>query len=250
MTRLVIVTGAASGNGKAIATRFLREGETVIAQDLDDDALQTARQQEWRLYAERVRCCAGDISREESIQICLDAAEQTGLGIEVLVNNAGITGGEQAARLHETPPEIFDRVMSVNVRAIFLFCRQVLPLMLARGGGTIVNVASVAASIAFPGRAAYTISKGAVLQLTRSIAADYASLGIRCNAVCPGMIYTAMTSWRLDQPELREATLRNIPQGEIGKPEDVAAAVAFLASDESRYCNGSALVADGGWSVI
>jgi NAD(P)-dependent dehydrogenase (short-subunit alcohol dehydrogenase family) len=170
--------------------------------------------------------------------------------IDVLVNNAGITGGEQATKLHATPIEAFDRVMAINVRGVFLCCRAALPIMLGQGGGVIVNLASVAGMVAFPGRAAYTASKGAVIQMTRSIAADYAAEGIRCNALCPGMIDTPMTHWRLEQPKLRAEVLARIPQREIGTVEDVAGAVAFLAGPDARYFNGAAIAMDGGYVAI
>ena len=109
---------------------------------------------------------------------------------------------------------------------------------------------SVAGLVAFPGRAAYNASKGGLIQLTRSIAVDYASRGIRCNALCPGMIDTPMTHWRLEQPALREQVLSRIPQNEVGVPGDVASAVAFLASDEARYFNGAALVMDGAYTAL
>ena len=129
-------------------------------------------------------------------------------------------------------------------------CRAALPHMLAQGAGAIVNIASVAGIVAFPARAAYNASKGAVVMLTRSVAVDYAAAGIRCNAVCPGMIDTPMTHWRLEQAELRAQVVVRIPQGDVGGVDDVASAVWFLASTEARYLNGSSLVVDGGYSSI
>jgi NAD(P)-dependent dehydrogenase (short-subunit alcohol dehydrogenase family) len=122
--------------------------------------------------------------------------------------------------------------------------------MLDQGSGIIVNIASVAGLVAFPGRAAYSTSKSAIIGLTRSIAADYAARGIRCNAVCPGMIDTPMTRWRLEQPDLRAQVLERIPQREIGEASDVAGAVAFLAGPDARYFNGAAVVLDGGYTAI
>ena len=119
----------------------------------------------------------------------------------MLVNNAGITGSQSATSCGETPVADWDAVFAVNVRGPFLCSRAVLPSMVARGAGHIITIASVAGLVAFPGRCAYTASKGAALMLTRSIAVDYAAAGIQANAVCPGMVYTPMTSWRLDQPD-------------------------------------------------
>lgn len=248
--RVALVTGAASGNGLSIATRFLERGDRVAAVDLDAEGLTRAKNSDWEPHSDRVLCLAADVAEPAATARMLEET-RTELGpIDVLVNNAGITGGPQATTLHETSVDDFDRVWAVNVRALYLTCRQVLPAMVDRGGGVIVNIASVAGIVAFPGRSAYSISKAAVIQMTRSIAADYASQGIRCNALCPGMIETPMTKWRLDQPELRAQIVARIPQGEIGTPDDVAGAVLFLASPEARYFNGAALVMDGGYQVV
>jgi NAD(P)-dependent dehydrogenase (short-subunit alcohol dehydrogenase family) len=122
--------------------------------------------------------------------------------------------------------------------------------MLERGRGTIVNVASVAGLVAFPGRCAYSASKGGVVQLTRSLAADYAARGIRANAICPGMVDTPMTRWRLEDPELRGAVLERIPAGRVATTEEVAEAVALLSGDAMPYMNGAMLVLDGGWTAV
>jgi len=250
MSRSVVVTGAASGNGRAIAGRFLAGGDRVAALDLSSEALDALRDREWKPYAARLLCLAADVSREADVDAAI-AHTIEGFGrVDVLVNNAGITGGPQATVLHETPVDAFDSVFAVNVRAIFLGCRAVIPKMLAQGGGVIVNIASVAGLVAFPGRAAYTASKGAVVQLTRSITADYARSGIRCNALCPGMIETPMTQWRLDQPELRRQAEAQVPQGTIGTVADVASAVWFLSSTDAQYFNGSAVVMDAGYTAV
>ncbi len=244
------MTGAASGNGRAIATRFLEGGDQVAAVDVSGESLATLRDGEWRAYGARLLCVTADVSSETGVGGAVARTVADFGGVDVLVNNAGITGGPQATVLHETPVDAFDSVFAVNVRAIFLGCRAVIPDMLARGGGVIVNIASVAGLAAFPGRFAYTASKGAVVALTRSITADYARSGIRCNALCPGMIETPMTQWRLDQPELRKAIESLIPQGTIGTVSDVASAVWFLSSPEAQYFNGSAVVMDGGITAV
>ncbi len=244
------MTGAASGNGRAIATRFLEGGDQVAAVDVSGESLATLRDGEWRAHGARLLCVTADVSSETGVGGAVARTVADFGGVDVLVNNAGITGGPQATVLHETPVDAFDSVFAVNVRAIFLGCRAVIPDMLARGGGVIVNIASVAGLAAFPGRFAYTASKGAVVALTRSITADYARSGIRCNALCPGMIETPMTQWRLDQPELRKAIESLIPQGTIGTVSDVASAVWFLSSPEAQYFNGSAVVMDGGITAV
>ena len=168
--------------------------------------------------------------------------------VDVLVNNAGITGSQQATSAGETPIDEFDRVIAVNVRGPFLCTRSLLPSMIAAGSGQIITIASVAGLIAFPGRCAYTTSKGAALMFARSVAVDYGPLGIRSNAICPGMVETPMTQWRLDQPELRAKVEAMVPIGRVAQPEDVADTVALLASGRMAYANGSAIVIDGGWS--
>jgi NAD(P)-dependent dehydrogenase (short-subunit alcohol dehydrogenase family) len=129
-------------------------------------------------------------------------------------------------------------------------CRRVLPSMVARGRGVIVNIASVAGLVAFPGRAAYSVTKGALIQLTRAIAVDYARQGVRAVALCPGMIETPLTQWRLNDPTLREEVLTRIPSHEFGAIADVVAAVKFLSSDAAAYFNGAALPMDGGYLAL
>jgi NAD(P)-dependent dehydrogenase (short-subunit alcohol dehydrogenase family) len=249
VSRAALVTGAASGNGRAIAARLLRDGWSLAAVDLDLEALRAAAAG-WAAAPERVLCLRGDVADAASVEGLVREAIARFGRVELLVNNAGITGGPQATTAGETPVADFDRVLAVNLRGPFLLCRALLPHLLEKGGGNIVNIASVAGLVAFPGRAAYTASKGGLVQLTRAIAVDYAGRGIRCNALCPGMIDTPMTRWRLEQPALRAQVLSRIPQGEVGSDDSVASAVAFLASDESRYFNGAALVMDGAYSAL
>ncbi len=141
-------------------------------------------------------------------------------------------------------------MFGVNVRGAFLCSRAALPVMIDQGAGHVITIASVAGQVAFPGRSAYTASKGAALMLARSIAVDYAGHGIRSNAVCPGMAETAMTKWRLDVPEMRAAMEARIPLGRVAQPDDVADRVALLASDRLGYLTGSALVVDGGYTAL
>ncbi len=248
--QVAFVTGAASGNGRAIVGRLLRDGMSVAAVDLDHEALERTRAADWAEAGERVLCLGGDVADAADVDRAFALTRERFGRLDLLVNNAGINGGPEAKGLLETPVEAFDRVWGVNARGTFLCCRAALPAMLAQGAGVIVNIASVAGLVAFPGRSAYSISKGAVVQMTRSIAVDYGERGIRCNALCPGMIDTPMTHWRLSQPALRAEVLARIPQKEIGDAADVAAAVSFLAGPDARYFNGAALVMDGGYSAV
>jgi NAD(P)-dependent dehydrogenase (short-subunit alcohol dehydrogenase family) len=237
--RVAVVTGGASGIGLATCARLLEEGLTVAALDLDPDGAAEVSQL-------ALRC---DVAVQANVEQAMGAVAERFGGIDVLVNNAGITGSAEATVCHQTPVEEWDRVHAVNVRGPFLCSRAVLPGMLARGSGHIITIASVAGMVAFPGRCAYTSSKGAALMLTRSIAVDYAKAGIRANAVCPGMVYTPMTSWRLDQPELRARVEGTIPLGRVAVPTDIADAVALLASGRLSYMTGAPLIVDGGMTA-
>ncbi len=238
--KVAVVTGGGSGIGLASCARLAADGFTVAVLDLQPAAAAGAA-------AMTLRC---DVTDESSVATAITAVLGQLGGIDVLVNNAGITGSRQAARCHETPVAEWDKVQAVNVRGPFLCSRAVLPSMIARGSGHIITIASVAGLVAFPGRCAYTASKGAALMLTRSIAVDYAAAGIRANAVCPGMVYTPMTSWRLDQPQLRAEVEERIPFGRVAAPEEIADAVALLASGRLGYMTGHPLVVDGGMSAL
>lgn len=250
MSRVAVVTGAASGNGTAIASRFLADGNRVAAVDVNTDNLEKTRERCWSKWKNQILCLTGDVSSEEDTGHFIDATLSRWNAIDILVNNAGITGNETAMELHTTDIREFDKVIAVNVRGIFLGCKFALPHMLDRGAGIIINIASVAGLVAFPRRAAYSISKGAVTQLTRSIAIDYADKGIRCNALCPGFIDTPLIRWRLEQPELRAQLLESIPQRAVGDVSDVAGAVVFLARPDAGYFNGACLVMDGAYTAL
>jgi NAD(P)-dependent dehydrogenase (short-subunit alcohol dehydrogenase family) len=238
--RVAVVTGGGSGIGLATCARLAGDGFTVAALDLEPSGAAG-------IAALAVVC---DVTDEAGVSTAMATVAGRYGGIDVLVNNAGITGSRQAARCHETPVEEWDKVHAVNVRGPFLCSRAVLPSMVARGSGHIITIASVAGLVAFPGRCAYTASKGAALMLTRSIAVDYAAAGVRANAVCPGMVYTPMTSWRLDQPELRAEVEARIPVGRVATPDEIADAVALLASGRLAYMTGHSLVVDGGLSAL
>jgi NAD(P)-dependent dehydrogenase (short-subunit alcohol dehydrogenase family) len=236
---VAVVTGGGSGIGLATSARLAQDGFSVAVLDVQPP--------EGAAAALALRC---DVTDEADVATAM-ATVAARLGpVDVLVNNAGITGSQQATRCHETPVAEWDKVHAVNVRGPFLCSRAVLPSMIERGGGHIITIASVAGLIAFPGRCAYTASKGAALMLTRSIAVDYAADGIRANAVCPGMVYTPMTSWRLDQPDLRAAVEARIPAGRVATPDEIADAVALLASGRLGYMTGHPLVIDGGMSAL
>jgi NAD(P)-dependent dehydrogenase (short-subunit alcohol dehydrogenase family) len=244
--RVAVVTGGASGIGWATAERLSADGFALAVLDTDGDGAARAA----KAAGENGLGLETDVSDERSVEQAF-ARIGSELGpVDVLVNNAGVTGGPSATTCHETSVEAWDQVFGVNVRGLFLCTRAVLPVMLERRSGHIITVASAAGFVAFPGRCAYTASKGAAVLFTKSLAVDYAASGIRANAVCPGMAETPMTKWRLDEPELRARVEAGIPMGRVAQPEEIADAIALLASDRLAYMTGHALVLDGGWTAL
>jgi NAD(P)-dependent dehydrogenase (short-subunit alcohol dehydrogenase family) len=236
--RVAIVTGGASGIGRATVARLAADGFLVAVLDLGETA------------SEAKLALRTDVTDPAEVERAIGHIVEAFGRIDVLVNNAGISGSAAATVCHQTPVDDWDRVQAVNVRGPFLCTRAVLPTMLAQGNGHVITVASIAGLVAFPGRCAYTASKGAAVMFTKSLAVDYAATGIRANAVCPGMVETPMTRWRLDQPELRAQVESKIPLGRVAQPEEVAEAIALLASDRLVYLTGHALVLDGGWTAL
>jgi NAD(P)-dependent dehydrogenase (short-subunit alcohol dehydrogenase family) len=240
--RVSVVTGGASGIGRATCSRLLADGFTLAVLDLDGDAAKVA--------AGTDGLGAADVSDATQVEQAFATIVATFGRIDVLVNNAGISGGPAATTCHETPVGEWDRVHAINSRGPFLCSRAALPVMIAQGSGHVITTASIAGQVVFPGRCAYTASKGAALMFAKSLAVDYAGAGIRSNAVCPGFVETPMTQWRLDQPELREKVEGAIPIGRVAQPDDIADAIALLASDRLSYMTGTALIVDGGWTAI
>jgi NAD(P)-dependent dehydrogenase (short-subunit alcohol dehydrogenase family) len=240
---VAVVTGGGSGIGRATCAALLAEGFSLAVLDLDADAAKMAA-------GPGGLGLAADVTSPESVTAAFAEIVTVFERIDVLVNNAGITGSAAATTCHETPVEEWDRVQAVNVRGPYLCSRAALPTMMTARSGHIITVASVAGQIVFPGRAAYTTSKGAALMFAKSLAVDYAGHGIRSNAVCPGMVYTPMTAWRLDQPDLRDIVESKIPLGRVAQPEEIAEAIAVLASGRLGYLTGAALNIDGGWTAL
>lgn len=239
---VAVVTGGASGIGRATCGRLSADGYRLAVLDRDDAAAAEAG------GAAGVGL-AVDVSDAAEVESAIGEVGGRFGRIDLLVNNAGITGPPTATTCHETPIDEWDRVLAVNVRGPFLCSRAVLPTMIDQGGGHIITVVSVAGMVATPGRAAYTTSKGAALMFTKSLAADYARHGVRANAVCPGWVQTPMTQWRIDVPELRDRVLSNIPMGRVCQPEEIAETIAMLADERLSYVTGHAFVVDGGMTA-
>jgi NAD(P)-dependent dehydrogenase (short-subunit alcohol dehydrogenase family) len=246
--KIALVTGAGSGIGRGIAHRFAAEGAFLVLSDIADAGLQETVAMIEEAGGRSVSV-VGDVAVRADAERMVEAAATHWGRLDIAVNNAGITGSRQATLAHLTPDEEWERVMAVNVSGVFRVASAALRQMLEQGSGTIINIASAAGLVPFPARAAYNASKGAVISFTRALALDYAPNHIRVNAICPGMVETAMTSWRLEIPELRQQVLDMTPWGRIGQPEDIAAAAVYLASDEADFVTGHMLVIDGGWII-
>ncbi len=240
---MAVVSGAGSGIGQATALRLAREGAKVLAVDIAEPGLaETAAlaiDQELSL-ATLVKSVA-DADAPEAI---FDCARKTLGGISLLVNNAGIGGSHRA---ENTTDEEFDRFLSVNLRSVFRMSRAAVGRMRGQGGA-IVNIASIYGMTGFPGTAGYAVTKAGVIGLTMQMAADYGPRGIRVNAISPGLIETGMTRHRIaSDARFRSLMLGMTPLGRVGKPEDIAAAVAFLGSADAAFITGQVLTVDGGW---
>ena len=246
--RVCLVTGAASGIGRATALRLAAEGAHVIALDIDADGAQETL----ALAGDGAgRALQVDLRNADEVAAMPARVEEAARALDVLVNNAGI---EIQGDVLETEPAAWDEVFAVNLRGIYLASRALLPLLLRQSADTgraaIVNNASLMGLVSSPRLAAYCAAKAGVVSLTRSMALDYAETGLRVNCVCPGIVHTPMLERRFAQFATREdaylTTVQRPPVKYLGRPEDVAAAIAYLASDEARFVTGAALTIDGG----
>lgn len=244
--RGALITGAAAGFGEAIARRFVAEGAKVLVADLDGSRAQDVATS-LGASARAVRC---DVSSRADVDAAVAACVDAFGGVDILVNNAGTTHRNQS--MLDVDEATFDRVFAVNVKSIFHTTQAVVPLMKARRSGCIVNIGSTAGIRPRPGLTWYNASKGAVNLLSKSMAAELGSDGIRVNAVCPVMSPTALIEQFLgvpDTPEARAKVVAGIPLGRMSTPEDVAEATLYLASDAARFITGVELPVDGGRTI-
>jgi NAD(P)-dependent dehydrogenase (short-subunit alcohol dehydrogenase family) len=245
--KICIVTGAGSGIGRASALLFAAEGARVVAADLDEAAAAaTVAKMGAEGLARRV-----DVADEDETKALAEETVERFGRIDVLFNNAGISG---VGDLEETSLELWERVMSVNARGVFLMSRAVVPQMIAQKSGSIVNMSSAIAHTGLARRVSYAASKGAVLALTKSMQVDLAPHGVRVNALMPGTIMTPFVEQYLaksyaDPEEGKKSIRARQLTGDLGMPEDIAYAALYLASDESKYMAGSGFVIDGGMTA-
>lgn len=251
--KVALVTGAGSGIGESIARLFARQGATVLVADVRSDAAEAVtaaiREADGVAHAWQL-----DVADEAQVTARFQAVRATYGRFDILVNNAGVS---HVGNLLETTVEEWDRVMRVNALGVFLCAREAVRQMLAQepAGGVIVNMASAAGMIGIERRFPYSTSKGAVISMTRSIAIDYVTQGIRCNAICPGTVQTPFVEGYLarnfagHEEEVRQQLHARQPLGRMGQPDEIAAAALYLAADESSFVTGSLLVIDGGWTA-
>jgi NAD(P)-dependent dehydrogenase (short-subunit alcohol dehydrogenase family) len=242
--KVVIVTGAGSGIGRAIARQVHAEGAHVVAVDVVPDGVEALADE---LDSGRLSPLELDIRDRERTDAVVDDVVAKSGGVDVLFNNAGVS--DQFTPAGDTSDELWDSVVGVNLIGPFRLARRVLPSMIARGGGAIVNTGSVASIVGGAGGAAYTVSKHGILGLTRSLAIDYGSKGVRVNAVLPGAIRTGLTSSEDAVVEGADDAIAATPAGRWAEPEEVARIAVFLASDDASFIYGSAYTVDGGWSL-
>ncbi|MGP0566432.1 MULTISPECIES: SDR family NAD(P)-dependent oxidoreductase [unclassified Nitrospina] len=242
--KTVIITGGGTGIGLACAERFHREGARLALFGRRKDPLEAAA----RRLGANVLAVPGDITKEEDVDRLIDLTLKQFGQIDVLVNNAGTLGG---GSLHETPNDMWDQVLDINLRGLFLLTRRVLAHMVERKSGSIVHISSILGLVAVPQTGAYNVSKGALNQLSRSIAVEYGPMNIRSNAVCPGMVETDMTEELRGNAELMEDWKEHYyPLRRFAKAEEIANACLFLASDESSFVTGTLLPVDGGFTAM
>ena len=241
--KVALVTGSTRGLGKAVAERLAREGAAVAVTGRQADAAERVAA-ELREQGGKAAGFALDVSSAQSVDAVVEAIESALGPVDILVNNAGIVRDQLLVRMSE---EEWDAVFATNVKGAYLCSRRVLRGMIKKRWGRIINISSVVGLVGNPGQANYAATKAALIGFTKSLAREVASRGITVNAVAPGFIASDMTD-ALSEAQ-KAALAEKIPQGRIGRPEEVAACVAFLASDEAAYITGHTLVVDGGLAM-
>ena len=243
--KVALITGGGSGMGRAASLLFAREGAKVAAIDVNEaSAAETARM----IKAEGGEAISlrADVSNSEDARAMVDATVRAFGGMDVLYNNAGIEG--ESGFLAQLSEDAFDRVIAINLRGVWLGMKYGIPKLMERGGGSVINTASVAGIVGLKGAAAYCAAKSGVIALTRVGALEYGRYNIRVNCICPGVIHTPMVDRITGPAGLRPNFIaRNSVLGRVGSAEEIAHTALFLASDEARFATGAPFIIDGGW---
>ena len=242
--KVAIITGAASGIGKATAILFAQEGAKVVVADvldkLGEETVKTINESGGKAVFVHA-----DVSKAEDVKNMVKKAVDTYGRLDIIFNNAGIEGA--TADTANYPESVFDKVIAINLKGVWLGIKYAVPELLKNGGGSIINTSSVAGLVGFAGLSAYNATKGGIIQLTKTAALEYAKQNIRVNCIAPGVIETPMVERALKgQPEAKAAFIQIEPVGRFGKPEEIAKAALFLASDDSSFVTGTVLTVDGG----
>lgn len=268
--KVAIITGAASGMGQGMAILFAREGATVVVADINEvggqETVRRIQEEARETYGQAGMAAGGgtarptygttgdraefvkvDVSKSDQVKKLVDDTLNKYGQLNIIVNNAGVALLGKDGKIADVAEETWNRVIDINLKGVYLGMKYALPPMLNQGGGVIINTASIAGLVGFPSLAAYCASKGGIVQLTKATALDYAKDNIRVNAICPGVIRTAMTDTMLADRETKEGMERTTPLPRLGEPEDIAQAALYLASDDASFVTGTTLVVDGGW---
>lgn len=241
--KVAIVTGARRGIGRAIALKLAKEGASVVVTDLSKDDCE-AVVKEIKGLGSNGLAMKLDVTNEKDVKRVVESTKKKFGRIDILVNNAGIFIQEDLEKMDSST---INKIIDVNLKGAVSFIKQVIPIMKKQRYGKIINIASIAGFVSFEKSSIYCATKGAMVNMTRELAVELGKYRINVNGVAPGVIETKMTEGLLKDKKTKSELLKNIPYGRTGKPEDIANAVAFLASDESEYITGETIVVDGGW---
>ncbi|MDE0571294.1 MAG: SDR family oxidoreductase [Verrucomicrobiales bacterium] len=245
--KIAVITGGGSGIGEAISRRFASEGAEVLILDIDEEPAKEVAN------SINGKCFQCDISDSNSVETVFKKIAEEGSPPDILVNNAGIA---HIGNAMNTDPDEFDRIMRVNVRGPYLCIRAIIPSMIKNGGGSILNLASVASNLGIPDRFAYSTSKGAVYTMTLSVARDFVEKGIRCNCLCPARVHTPFVDNYLKEnypgkeKEMFAQLEATQPIGRMAKPSEIASLATYICSDEASFVTGSAFDIDGGFTLL